>query len=40
MKGKTTINVTHKLDRVKEKQNIFVVKAGKVIEEGSYQNLI
>ena len=40
MKGRTSVNVTHKLDRVKYKQNIFVVKSGKVVEEGSYNQLI
>ena len=40
MKGRTSVNVTHKLDRVRGKKCIFVVKGGKVVEEGSYDELI
>jgi len=40
MKGKTIINITHKLDSLKGKAKIIVINEGKVTDEGSYYNLM
>jgi ABC-type multidrug transport system fused ATPase/permease subunit len=40
MSGKTTLNITHRLDKLKEKNKICVIEQGMVVEEGSYNELM
>lgn len=40
MKGKTTIAIAHRLSTIKEMDRILVLKGGKVIEDGSHEELI
>ena len=36
----TTINIAHRLSTVRNSDNIFVMKAGKLVEEGSHESLM
>ena len=36
MRRKTTINITHRIDVLKEKEKIIVMSYGQVVEEGSF----
>jgi ABC-type multidrug transport system fused ATPase/permease subunit len=40
MKGRTTLNVTHRLEKLKGKSKIYVIEQGKIAEEGSYHELM
>ena len=40
MKGKTTINVAHRIDTIKNSDEIFVFEKGKIVESGNYQTLM
>ena len=37
MKGKSSLNITHKLEQCQKVDKVVVISQGKVIEEGSYQ---
>lgn len=39
-RGRTTISIVHRLSTVKNADNIIVMRSGKIIEEGSHQELI
>jgi ABC-type multidrug transport system fused ATPase/permease subunit len=39
MKTRTTINVTHKLESLKNYKQIILIKAGEIIEKGTYNDL-
>ncbi|GIZ44163.1 hypothetical protein CKM354_000736900 [Cercospora kikuchii] len=39
-KGRTTINIAHRLSTVKHADNIIVMRSGKVVEQGSHAELI
>lgn len=39
-KGRTTISIVHRLSTVKDADHIIVMRSGKVIEQGSHQELI
>lgn len=38
--GRTTINIAHRLSTVKYADNIIVMRSGKIVEQGSHQDLI
>ncbi len=40
MKGRTTIVIAHRLSTVKNVNKILVIQEGKIIEEGSHEELI
>ena len=40
MKGRTTFIIAHRLSTIKKADRIFVFDGGKIIEQGSYQNLV
>jgi ABC-type multidrug transport system fused ATPase/permease subunit len=40
MKGRTIVNITHKLESLKGKDKIVLVDQGRVAEEGSYNDLM
>ncbi|CAK3966676.1 ABC multidrug transporter [Lecanosticta acicola] len=39
-KGRTTINIAHRLSTVKHADNIIVMRSGKIVEQGSHQALV
>jgi ABC-type multidrug transport system fused ATPase/permease subunit len=40
MKNKTTLNITHRLEKLEGKHQIYVLKKGQVVEKGSYEQLV
>ena len=39
-KGKTTIVIAHRLSTIKDSDKIYVLKEGRLIEEGKHQDLV
>jgi len=39
-KGKTTIIIAHRLSTIRDSDKIYVLKKGKVIEEGTHESLV
>lgn len=40
MKGKTTISVAHRIETIKNSDKIYVFVKGKILEDGSYSELV
>lgn len=40
MKGKTSISIAHRIDTIKNSEKIYVFVKGKILEEGSYNELV
>ena len=40
LNNKTLIVIAHRLETIKDVDNIFVLSGGKIVEEGNYQSLI
>lgn len=40
MKDKTTLTIAHRIDTIKNSDLIYVFEKGKIVEFGSYNNLV
>ena len=40
MVGKTTINVAHRIETIKNSDEIYVFEKGKIVESGNYSSLV
>ena len=40
MEGKTTINVAHRIETIKNSDEIYVFEKGKIVESGNYNSLV
>ena len=40
MQSKTTISAAHRIETIKNSENIYVFEKGKVVEEGAYNHLV
>ena len=40
MKGKTSLCVAHRISTIRDSDQIFVIEAGKLVEQGSYDQLM
>ena len=40
MEGRTVISIAHRIDTIKNSDKIFMFEKGRIIEQGSYSDLI
>lgn len=40
MTNKTTINIAHRLETIKNSETIYVFDKGQIVEQGNYGNLV
>lgn len=40
MKNKTTVSIAHRFDTIKNSDKIYMFQEGKVVEEGTYNELV